>query len=69
MHTLPRRQLLQLLTPEAAAEFLGMSVGTLAVWRCTKRYDLAYIKVGRTVKYNMDDLLAFLESRKVYATT
>jgi len=41
-----------------------MSVGTLAVWRCTKRYDLPYIKVGHTIKYDMDDLIAFLESRK-----
>jgi len=61
MHTLVRPQLL---TPLDAAEFLGMSVGTLAVWRCTKRYDLPYIKVGHTIKYDMHDLIAFIESRK-----
>ena len=55
----------QLLTPQAAAEFLGMSAGTLAVWRCTKRYPLPYIKVGHTIKYDLADLIAFLESRKV----
>ncbi|HZR31199.1 MAG TPA: helix-turn-helix domain-containing protein [Terriglobales bacterium] len=56
----------QLLDPLAAAEFLGLdSAGTLAVWRCTKRYDLPYIKVGHKIMYDVADLLAFLESRKV----
>lgn len=55
----------ELLDPHAAAKFLGMSAGTLSVWRCTKRYDLPYIKVGRKIKYDMADLLAFLEARKV----
>jgi len=56
----------QLLDPVAAAEFLGLhSSGTLAVWRCTKRYDLPYIKVGHKIMYDVADLLAFLESRKV----
>ena len=56
----------QLLDPVAAAEFLGLdSAGTLAVWRCTKRYDLPYIKVGHKIMYDVADLLAFLESRKV----
>ena len=43
MHTAVRPQLL---TPQAAAEFLGMSAGTLAVWRCTKRYDLPTSRSG-----------------------
>lgn len=51
-------------TPEAA-EFLGTSPGTLVVWRCTKRYDLPYIKLGHLVKYDLADLEAFVESRKV----
>lgn len=56
----------QLLNPVAAAEFLGLdSAGTLAVWRCTKRYDLPYIKVGHKIMYDVADLIAFLESRKV----
>jgi len=54
-----------LLDPNRAAEFLGVSRETLAVWRCTKRYPLPYIKVGRLVKYREADLAAFLESRRV----
>jgi hypothetical protein len=56
----------QLLDSDAAADFLGLASGkVLTVWRCTKRYDLPYIKVGGKVLYDVDDLLAFLESRKV----
>ncbi len=51
--------------PGKAAAFLGITIETLAVWRCTKRYNLPYIKVGRLVKYRVADLLAFLESRRV----
>jgi hypothetical protein len=50
---------------EGAAGFLGVKGPTLAVWRCTKRYDLPYIKVGAKVYYDENDLLEFLESRKV----
>jgi len=30
----------ELLNGSQAADFLGVSPGTLTVWRCTKRYDL-----------------------------
>lgn len=53
----------QLLNSKQAADYLGIAVETLNVWRCTKRYDLPYIKVGRLVKYRQSALDAFLESR------
>ncbi|PCJ09737.1 MAG: hypothetical protein COB16_03340 [Rhodobacteraceae bacterium] len=40
-----------LLTPEQVSDYLGVSVETLNVWRCTKRYNLPYLKVGRLVRY------------------
>lgn len=55
----------QLLNNNQAADFLGISPGTLVVWRCEKRYSVPYLKVGRKVLYDVDDLVAFLESRKV----
>lgn len=56
----------ELLDSAAAAEFLGLAgPGVLAVWRCTKRYDLPYIRVGGKILYDVEDLLGFLESRKV----
>jgi len=55
----------QLLSNDQAADFLGISPGTLVVWRCEKRYSVPYLKVWRKVLYDVDDLVAFLESRKV----
>ena len=55
----------EFLNNNEAARFLGISPGTLPVWRCEKRYLIPYLKVGRKVLYVVDDLLAFLESRKV----
>jgi excisionase family DNA binding protein len=56
-----------LLSNQQAAEYLGISPNTLEVWRCTKRYDLPYIKVGRIVKYRREALDAFLEKRTIGA--
>ncbi len=54
-----------LVTRKKAAEYLGVKPHTLAVWACTKRHALPYIKVGRLVKYRKADLDAFLQSRTV----
>lgn len=52
----------KLLTPEAVADLLGMTLHTLAVWRCTKRVPLPYVKVGRSVRYRVADVEAFISS-------
>jgi hypothetical protein len=54
-----------LLDEDAAAERLGVKAQTLSVWRTTKRYPLAYIKVGRNVRYKLSAIEAFLESRTI----
>jgi hypothetical protein len=54
----------QLLTPQQAADFLGIKKSTLAVWRCNQRYMLPFVKIG-SVRYDLRDLEAFVESRKV----
>lgn len=51
-----------LLTPEQAAAMLMIRPDTLAVWRCNKRYDLPYVKVGRLVRYKLTDIEAFLNA-------
>ena len=58
-----------LLSNQEAAQYIGVSPNTLEVWRCVKRYDLPYIKVGRIVKYRREALDAFLESRTIGAET
>ncbi|WAC11887.1 helix-turn-helix domain-containing protein [Dyadobacter pollutisoli] len=55
----------QLLDRKTAARYLRVSPGTLAVWDCTKRYDLRPLKVGRAVRYRRSDLDNFIERRLV----
>jgi len=51
-----------------AAEVLDLKPTTLAVWRSTGRYNLPYLKVGRLVKYRVNDLAEFLVRRTVTHT-
>ncbi|GIU20082.1 helix-turn-helix domain-containing protein [Shewanella sp. MBTL60-007] len=57
-----------LLTPSQVSDFLGVTIGTLSVWRCTGRYPLSFIKVGRRVMYRQSDVESFIEGR-VYEHT
>jgi predicted DNA-binding transcriptional regulator AlpA len=52
-----------LLDESKAAEVLGLSPGSLSVWRSTGRYQVPFIKVGHLVRYRVADLDAWLESR------
>jgi len=52
-----------LLTPLQTAVRLGIEPHTLAVWRSSKRYRLAYVKVGRKVMYRKGDVERFLKLR------
>ncbi len=52
-----------LLDRKTAAKYLRVSPGTLAVWDCTKRYDLKPIKIGRAVRYRRSSLDKFIEDR------
>lgn len=61
----PENSHFKLLSQAEAAKLLGLAPETLSVWRCTKRYNLPYIKVGRLVKYREADLMAFVESRRI----
>ena len=54
-----------LLNRKEAARYLGVSPGTLAIWACTKRYDLQYLKLGRSVRYRRSELDRFLEQSLV----
>ena len=54
-----------LLTPEQAASILGVTAGTLNVWRATRRYPLPYVKIGRKVMYRAQDIENFAQSRTV----
>lgn len=55
----------ELLSSHQAAIYIGVSPGTLEVWRCTKRYKIPFIKVGRLVRYRKSELDNFLKRRTV----
>ncbi|RLM48864.1 DNA-binding protein, partial [Halorubrum sp. Atlit-28R] len=47
----PSSEQSDMLDTAGAAEYIGVEKTTLAIWRCTKRYPLPYVKVGRLVRY------------------
>lgn len=47
---------------DQAAEIIGVAPGTLIVWRSKKRYPLKWLKIGRSVRYRIEDIEAFLSS-------
>ena len=59
----------KLLTRKEAAEYLGVRPETLAVWHCTGRYKLPLVKVGRSCRYRLADLEAWISARTVGAVT
>jgi excisionase family DNA binding protein len=58
----------ELLTPSEAANLLRTTTDTLAIWRCTGRHAVPFVKVGRSVRYRRDELLEWLDSRGSTAT-
>lgn len=58
-----------LLSRSAAAKHLGVKPQTLSVWASVGRYDLPFVKVGRSVRYRLSDLDKFLVSRTVTSTS
>ncbi|MBH3417873.1 helix-turn-helix domain-containing protein [Pseudomonas putida] len=57
-----------LLTPEQAAKFLGLSVKTLATWRSTGRHALPFIRCGARIRYQRAELDAWLAKRHQTST-
>jgi predicted DNA-binding transcriptional regulator AlpA len=55
----------KLLTTKETAARLGVAPVTLDKWRSTKKYSLAYVKIGGRVAYRESDVTAFIESRRV----
>jgi excisionase family DNA binding protein len=53
------------LTNKQAAEYLGITAGTLHVWRCENRYAIPFLRIGSKIRYRTEDLDAFLASRLV----
>jgi excisionase family DNA binding protein len=58
----------EFLTPPEVAALLGVRVRTLAIWRCTGRHDLPFVRVGASIRYRRDAVDAWLASRSGTST-
>ena len=54
-----------LIDEHEAAKALKVSRGTLANWRSTRLNGPAFVKVGRAVRYRLEDIERFIESQLV----
>ena len=61
---MPEVILNDLLTAEQVSAITGLSEETLAQWRSRKR-GIAYLKIGRTVRYDPAEVQAYLERCRV----
>jgi len=57
------QQLPQLFPGKETAQMIGVAPATLPVWRCTKRYPLKFVRVGRKIMYRLEDIQEFLAAR------
>lgn len=55
----------KLYTPADAAARIGVKEATLRNWRCTRKEELPFIKVGGKVLYAENDLIDFLNKKRV----
>ncbi|MGD0463965.1 MAG: helix-turn-helix domain-containing protein [Tepidisphaeraceae bacterium] len=51
----------ELRTPAEVAALLRVNVQTLALWRCTGRSGLRFIRIGKSIRYRRADVMAYLE--------
>ncbi len=54
----------QYISEKEVSRITGLALPTLRNWRF-KRTGMAYSKIGRSVRYAMEDVLHYMESRKV----
>ena len=54
----------QYITEEKVSDITGIALSTLRNDRLYKR-KIPYYKIGRSVRYNYDDVIAFMESCKI----
>jgi predicted DNA-binding transcriptional regulator AlpA len=57
---------MKLLNEDQSAKMLGCSAALLRKWRLF-REGPSYVKIGRLVRYRLEDLNAFLDSHRVVA--
>lgn len=64
-HTTPKATVM---TVQQASEYLGLAVSTLNKWRCHGGGPV-FIKMGRAVRYRIEDLEAFVLGGRASSTS
>ena len=54
----------QFLTKREVAEYLGLSIYTIDAW-VSERREIPFIKMGRRVMFDMNDVINWIEKNKV----
>jgi excisionase family DNA binding protein len=57
----PDYLLKRLLTISETAYMLGVQSHTLRKWVHTQKYDLPYVQFGTELRFNIDDIIKFIE--------
>jgi excisionase family DNA binding protein len=57
----------KLLTTDEAAELVGAKPQTLSIWRCTKRHNIPFVRVGRLIRYREQDVLDWLDRNTIHS--
>jgi excisionase family DNA binding protein len=55
---------MNLLSAEQVAELTGLALDTLAQWRSQRR-GIPYLKIGRSVRYDLNDVQTYLRGCRV----
>lgn len=53
----------RLVNTQELAKYIGITEGTARVWTCHKK--IPYIKVGKLVKFDLNEIDKWLDERKV----
>ena len=60
--------IMKLIDEKQAAAWLGCTVSAMRKWRLLGRGP-AYCRIGRLIRYNETDLIAFMDANRVQPTT
>jgi hypothetical protein len=52
------------LTEREVAKIIRMALSTLRNDRCLRR-GIPYVKLGRSIRYNLNDVVSYMEARKI----
>ncbi len=56
-----------LATPDEAAKLIKINASTLQKWRSTGENSIPFVKIGRSVRYRVSDLKAYVDSHVIGA--